>query len=59
MLFLSAYTLLSEDRNSLHVLISQAWREPLYLTDTPKLYLDDRSEDERKYPELFRQQLHR
>ena len=33
---------------------AQGFREPLYLTDKPVVLLDDRTEEEIKYPELFR-----
>jgi hypothetical protein len=35
----------------------QNFREPLYLRDKPVRVEDTRSEEERKYPELFRQKL--
>ena len=35
----------------------QNFREPLYLKDKPVRVEDTRSEEERKYPELFRQKL--
>jgi hypothetical protein len=35
----------------------QKFREPLYLNDKPVRMEDTRSEEERKYPELFRQKL--
>lgn len=37
----------------------QNFREPLYLKDKPVRLEDTRSEEERKYPELFRQKLQR
>lgn len=36
---------------------AQGFREPLYLTDNPVLLLDDRTEEELKYPELFRHRV--
>lgn len=38
-------------------LSAQNFREPLYLLDTPVRVEDTRSEEERKYPELFRAKL--
>ena len=35
------------------------FREPLLLTDTPKVYQDTRTDEERKYPTLFRKKLER
>ena len=35
----------------------QDFREPLYLLDKPVWVEDTRSEEERKYPELFRHKL--
>ena len=35
----------------------QEFREPLYLLDRPVWIEDTRSEEERKYPELFRRKL--
>lgn len=35
----------------------QDFREPLYLKDKPVRIEDTRSEEERKYPELFRSKL--
>ena len=35
----------------------QNFREPLYLKDKPVRVEDTRTEEERKYPELFRQKL--
>lgn len=35
----------------------QNFKERLYITDTPVRIDDDRTEEERKYPELFRQKL--
>ena len=35
----------------------QDFREPLYLLDKPVWLEDDRSEEERRYPELFRAKL--
>lgn len=32
----------------------QDFREPLYLTDKPVVYQDTRTEEERRYPQLFR-----
>lgn len=32
----------------------QDFREQLYLTDIPRQYLDIRTAEERKYPQLFR-----
>lgn len=39
------------------VLLAQNFREPLYLKDRPVRVEDTRSEEERKYPELFRSKL--
>jgi hypothetical protein len=39
------------------LLCVQSFREPLYLRDKPVRVEDTRSEEERKYPELFRQKL--
>lgn len=33
------------------------FREPLLLTDKPVIYEDDRTEEEKKYPQLFRRKL--
>ncbi|KAI7844155.1 hypothetical protein COHA_002290 [Chlorella ohadii] len=35
----------------------QDFREPLYLTDKPVVYKDTRTEEERRYPQLFRAKL--
>ena len=35
----------------------QKFREPLYLLDKPVQVQDDRTDEERKYPELFRAKL--
>lgn len=35
----------------------QNFREPLYLTDKPRLLPDTRTEEEIKYPELFRHRV--
>ena len=39
------------------VLNVQKFREPLYLLDKPVQMQDDRTDDERKFPELFRAKL--
>jgi len=39
--------------------LNQNFREPLLLTDTPKVYEDTRTDEERKYPTLFRKKLER
>ena len=39
--------------------LNQNFREPLLLTDTPKIYQDTRTDEERKYPTLFRKKLER
>ena len=38
---------------------TQTFREPLYLLDRPVRQEDARSEEERRYPELFRARLER
>lgn len=35
-------------------LFLQDFREPLYLTDKPVVYKDTRTEEEKRYPQLFR-----
>lgn len=35
----------------------QDFKEPLYLTDVPVRIEDDRTEEEKRYPELFRHKL--
>ncbi|KAL4450030.1 hypothetical protein ABPG77_010699 [Micractinium sp. CCAP 211/92] len=37
--------------------LNKDFREPLYLTDKPVVLEDGRSEEEKKYPELFRAKL--
>uniref|UniRef100_A0A1D1ZXM2 Cupin-like domain-containing protein n=1 Tax=Auxenochlorella protothecoides TaxID=3075 RepID=A0A1D1ZXM2_AUXPR len=37
--------------------LNKNFREPLYLTDVPVRLEDDRTEEEKKYPELFRHRL--
>jgi len=39
--------------------LNQGFREPLLLADTPKIYQDTRTDEERKYPTLFRKKLER
>jgi hypothetical protein len=39
------------------LLALQNFREPLYLADAPQYREDPRSEEQRKYPTLFRQQI--
>jgi hypothetical protein len=41
----------------MHVWGLQNFREPLYLTDKPLQLPDTRTEEEIKYPELFRHKL--
>jgi hypothetical protein len=36
---------------------AQNFREPLYLSDKPVVYEDDRTEEEKEFPELFRHRL--
>ena len=36
------------------LLLVQDFVEPLYLTDKPSIILDTRTEEQQKYPELFR-----
>jgi hypothetical protein len=47
----------TDANTSEHVFCVQNFREPLYLKDKPVRVEDTRSEEERKYPELFRQKL--
>ena len=39
--------------------LNQGFRAPLLLADTPKIYQDTRTDEERKYPTLFRKKLER
>ena len=39
--------------------LNKDYREPLLLSDTPVVYQDTRTEEERKYPQLFRRKLER
>lgn len=41
-------------RTATHLSCPQDFREPLYLTDKPVVYKDTRTEEERRYPQLFR-----
>ena len=36
---------------------AQTFREPLHLQDRPQLFLDERTDEERRFPELFRQSV--
>ena len=37
--------------------VAQGFREPLYLTDIPVHLVDDRTEEELKYPQLFQHRV--